>query len=84
MNYFTFKPPYREKGRTILEVNVLPDKYCPFNCIYCPVDRKKFQHIRTEEVHFFRDWKNPCRHWKRHCSGPARIWCFSMPGEKQS
>ncbi|MGI6262962.1 MAG: radical SAM protein [Succiniclasticum sp.] len=53
MNYFTFKPPYREKGRTILEVNVLPDKYCPFNCIYCPVDRKKFQHIRTEEVHFF-------------------------------
>lgn len=53
MNYFTFKQPYEEEGKTILEINVLPDKYCTFNCIYCPVSRTRFQHVRTDGFQHF-------------------------------
>lgn len=53
MNYFTFKEPYKEQDRTILEMNILPDKYCTFNCIYCPVSRTQYKHIKTDRlVHF--------------------------------
>lgn len=50
MNYFTFKTPYEEEGKPILEVNILPDKYCTFNCIYCPVSHSRFKHIKTDRL----------------------------------
>lgn len=50
MNYFTFKQPYDEDGRKILEVNILPEKYCTFNCIYCPVSRKEPHHQTESRV----------------------------------
>ncbi len=52
MNYFTFKRPYDEDGRKILEINILPEKYCTFNCIYCPVSRREPHHQTESPVSF--------------------------------
>jgi len=30
---------YIEDGERVLEVNILPDKYCNFDCIFCPMGR---------------------------------------------
>lgn len=48
MKTFFYKEPYEEDGKKILEVNLFPDKYCNFNCIFCPVSRK-LTHEQTEE-----------------------------------
>ena len=52
MNYFTFKEPYTENGRKILEFNILPEKWCTFDCAYCPVRRDK-PHHKTDAVQPF-------------------------------
>lgn len=52
MNYFTFKEPYSENGRKVLEFGILPEKWCTFNCAYCPVSRQ-IAHHRTNELHHF-------------------------------
>ena len=39
MNGFSYKEVYIEEGRRVLEVNVLPEKYCNFDCIFCPIGR---------------------------------------------
>ena len=52
MNYFTFKEPYRENGRTVLEFGILPEKYCTFDCVWCPVSRR-IPHHKTDELHHF-------------------------------
>lgn len=41
MGGFTYKDIYVEDGRRVLEVNVLPEKYCNFDCIFCPIGRSK-------------------------------------------
>ena len=41
MNNFTYKEVYIEEGRRVLEVNILPEKYCNFDCIFCPIGRSK-------------------------------------------
>ena len=41
MNNFTYKEAYIEEGRRALEVNILPEKYCNFDCIFCPIGRSK-------------------------------------------
>lgn len=41
MESFTYKDIYIEEGRRVLEVNVLPEKYCNFDCIFCPIGRSK-------------------------------------------
>lgn len=38
---FTYKDIYMEECRRVLEVNVLPEKYCNFDCIFCPIGRSK-------------------------------------------
>lgn len=40
MSYFTYKN-YKENNRNILEVDILPEKYCNFDCIFCPIGRSK-------------------------------------------
>ena len=52
MNYFTFKEPYTENGRTVLEFNILPEKWCTFDCAYCPISRDK-PHHKTDAVQAF-------------------------------
>lgn len=41
MNNFTYKDVYIEEGKKVLEVNILPEKHCNFDCIFCPVGRSK-------------------------------------------
>ena len=41
MNYFSYKDVYIENGNRVLEVNILPEKYCNFDCIFCPLGRTK-------------------------------------------
>lgn len=48
MEKFIYKKPYQEEGKSILEVNLFPGKYCNFNCIFCPVSRK-LVHVQTQE-----------------------------------
>lgn len=38
---FTYKDIYIEDGRRVLEVNILPEKYCNFDCIFCPIGRSE-------------------------------------------
>ena len=39
MGGFSYKDIYIEDGRRVLEVNILPEKYCNFDCIFCPIGR---------------------------------------------
>lgn len=41
MSGFTYKDIYIEEGRRVLEVNILPEKYCNFDCIFCPIGRSQ-------------------------------------------
>lgn len=43
MNYFNFKEVYVDGGKRVLEVNILPEKYCNFDCVFCPVGRSKIK-----------------------------------------
>lgn len=39
MGNFTYKDIYIEDGQRVLEVNILPEKHCNFDCIFCPIGR---------------------------------------------
>ncbi len=39
MSSFSYKDIYVEDGLRVLEVNILPEKYCNFDCIFCPIGR---------------------------------------------
>ncbi|MCC0637999.1 MULTISPECIES: radical SAM protein [unclassified Clostridioides] len=39
MSGFSYKDIYIEDGKRVLEVNILPEKYCNFDCIFCPIGR---------------------------------------------
>lgn len=41
MDGFSYKDIYIEDGRRVLEVNILPEKYCNFDCIFCPIGRSQ-------------------------------------------
>ena len=41
MDNFSYKDVYIEDGRRVLEVNILPEKYCNFDCIFCPIGRSQ-------------------------------------------
>lgn len=41
MSGFSYKDCYIEEGRRVLEVNILPEKYCNFDCIFCPIGRSQ-------------------------------------------
>lgn len=40
-SYFSYKDIYIEDGRKVLEVNILPEKYCNFDCVFCPIGRSQ-------------------------------------------
>lgn len=40
---FTYKDTYVEDGKKVLEINILPEKYCNFDCVFCPIGRSKNQ-----------------------------------------
>ncbi|MDF2890123.1 MAG: Radical domain protein [Clostridia bacterium] len=41
MGVFSYKDMYIEDGRRVLEVNILPEKHCNFDCIFCPIGRSQ-------------------------------------------
>lgn len=41
MGGFTYKEIYIEDGKRVLEVNILPEKHCNFDCIFCPIGRSQ-------------------------------------------
>lgn len=41
MSNFSYKNIYIEDGKKVLEVNILPEKHCNFDCIFCPIGRSK-------------------------------------------
>lgn len=41
MNGFNYKDIYIEDARRVLEVNILPEKHCNFDCIFCPIGRSQ-------------------------------------------
>ncbi len=41
MGGFSYKDIYIEEGKSVLEVNILPEKYCNFDCIFCPIGRSE-------------------------------------------
>ncbi|AMK50447.1 radical SAM protein [Clostridium beijerinckii] len=41
MSSFSYKDIYIEDGKRVLEVNILPEKNCNFDCIFCPIGRSQ-------------------------------------------
>jgi Fe-S oxidoreductases len=41
MGGFSYKDIYIEDGKKVLEVNILPEKYCNFDCVFCPIGRSQ-------------------------------------------
>lgn len=41
MSGFSYKDIYSEDGKRILEVNILTEKHCNFDCIFCPIGRSQ-------------------------------------------
>lgn len=42
---------YNDNGKTILKINILQQKICTYDCIFCPVGRG----LKSDEVHNFND-----------------------------
>ncbi len=38
---FSYKDIYIEDGQRVLEINILPEKHCNFDCVFCPIGRSK-------------------------------------------
>lgn len=41
MGGFSYKDIYIEDGKRVLEVNILPEKHCNLDCIFCPIGRSQ-------------------------------------------
>jgi Fe-S oxidoreductases len=48
MSGFSYKNIYIEDGRRVLEVNILPEKHCNFDCIFCPIG-KSYNKVDTQQ-----------------------------------
>jgi wyosine [tRNA(Phe)-imidazoG37] synthetase (radical SAM superfamily) len=38
---FSYKDVYRQGNRRILDIDILPERYCNFDCTFCPIPRTK-------------------------------------------
>lgn len=56
---FSIKDIYLEEGKKILEVNILPEKYCNFDCIFCPIGRSNNQ---VDEFQSFKNTEEAINH----------------------
>ncbi|ENK0838677.1 radical SAM protein [Clostridium sporogenes] len=41
MGGFSYKDIYIEDDKRVLEINILPEKHCNFDCIFCPIGRSQ-------------------------------------------
>lgn len=58
MGGFTYKDIYIEDGKRVLEVNILPEKYCNFDCIFCPIGRS---HNKVDTPQSFAEMEHSLR-----------------------
>jgi wyosine [tRNA(Phe)-imidazoG37] synthetase (radical SAM superfamily) len=58
MGGFSYKDIYIEDGRKVLEVNILPEKHCNFDCIFCPIGRS---YNKVDTPQSFAEMKNSLR-----------------------
>lgn len=43
------------KGRKTIDINPLPEKYCSFDCVFCPLGRTE---IKTDDSYYFPETKD--------------------------
>jgi len=48
MGGFSYKEIYVEDSKMVLEVNILPEKHCNFDCIFCPIGRS-YNKVDTQQ-----------------------------------
>jgi len=48
MGGFSYKEIYIKGGKRVLEVNILPEKHCNFDCIFCPIGRS-YNKVDTQQ-----------------------------------
>ncbi|MBU3146340.1 radical SAM protein [Clostridium sp. CF012] len=48
MGGFSYKEIYIEDDKRVLEVNILPEKHCNFDCIFCPIGRS-YNKVDTQQ-----------------------------------
>lgn len=48
MSGFSYKEIYIKDGKRVLEVNILPEKHCNFDCIFCPIGRS-YNKVDTQQ-----------------------------------
>jgi len=48
MGGFSYKEIYIENSKRVLEVNILPEKHCNFDCIFCPIGRS-YNKVDTQQ-----------------------------------
>jgi len=58
MSIFNYKDVYLEDGLRVLEVNILPEKYCNFDCIFCTIGRSN---NKTDTPQSFDEMENSLR-----------------------
>lgn len=77
MSIFTYKPTYFEGERKVLEINVLPEKYCNFDCVFCPIGRS-YNH--TDEAKDFENMDKAIAELgeKIHQEKPQLVFINSM------
>ena len=81
MELFTYKDIYDEAGKRILEVNILPEKYCTFDCVFCPIGRSPH---KVDTIQDFGDVQTALSDLAYRMDGENRIWYSSTPGAKRS
>jgi wyosine [tRNA(Phe)-imidazoG37] synthetase (radical SAM superfamily) len=58
MGGFSYKDIYIEDGQRVLEMNILPQKHCNFDCIFCPIGRS---HNKVDTPQLFEEMENSLR-----------------------
>lgn len=55
MNNFDYKDVYMDNGQRVLEINILPEKKCNFDCVCCPLGRK----TKVDTIQSFAEIEKP-------------------------
>lgn len=58
MGDFSYKDIYIEDGQRVLEINILPEKHCNFDCIFCPIGRS---HNKVDTPQSFEEMEDSLR-----------------------
>lgn len=54
MNSFSIGNIYKGNGLRIVDINPLPENYCSFDCVFCPLQRTA---VKTDETFYFKETK---------------------------